>query len=71
MKTFFNIRYEFDREAVHTAIEEQVRERRPDYICVADGVIVNNANRRREYLDVVNGGMFSICDSSFVPLYIK
>lgn len=71
MKTFFNIRYEFDREAVHTAIEEQVRERRPDYICVADGVILNNANRRREYLDVVNGGMFSICDSSFVPLYIK
>lgn len=42
-----------------------------DYICVADGVILNTANRLKEYLDVVNGGMFSICDSSYVPLYIR
>lgn len=42
-----------------------------DYICVADGVILNNANRKPDYLKVVNGGMFSICDSSYVPLYIK
>ena len=38
---------------------------------MADGVILNTANRRPDYLEVVNGGMFSICDSGFVPLYIK
>lgn len=38
---------------------------------MADGVILNIANRDPEYLKVVNGGMFSICDSSYVPLYIK
>ncbi len=34
-------------------------------------MILNEVNRNPEYLDVVNGGMFSICDSSYVPLYIK
>lgn len=71
MATYFNIQYEFDREAVHKAIEEQVLSGRPDYICVCDGVILNTANRKEDYLEVINGGMFSICDSSFVPLYIN
>ena len=41
------------------------------HICVADGVILNNANRKPDYLKIVNGGMFAICDSGYVPLYIK
>lgn len=71
METYFNIRYEFDREAVHGAIARRLAEPGADYICVADGVILNTANRQPQYLDVINGGMFSICDSSYVPLYIK
>lgn len=71
MKTYFNIRYEMDRNAVHDSIEKQLSLPCSDYICVADGVIMNTANRRKGYLDVVNGGMFSICDSSCVPIYIR
>lgn len=71
MKTYFNIRYELDRGAVHRAIARRLEVPGSDYICVADGVILNTANRLKEYLDVVNGGMFSICDSSYVPLYIR
>lgn len=71
METYFNIRYEFDREAVHGAIARRLADPGADYICVADGVILNTANRQPQYLDVINGGMFSICDSSYVPLYIK
>ena len=71
MDTYFNIRYEFDRGEVHKAIGSRLTQPGSDYICVADGVIMNTANRFDEYLDVVNGGMFSICDSSYVPLYIK
>lgn len=71
MNTYFNIRYEFDRDRVHEAIAMRLPAPGSDYICVADGVILNTANRTPEYLDVVNGGMFSICDSSYVPLYIK
>lgn len=57
--------------SVHNAIVARLLKPGSDYICVADGVILNTANRNKDYLDVVNGGMFSICDSSFVPLYIK
>lgn len=71
MKTYFNINYEFDKEQVHKSIAQQLKSGKPDYICVSDGVILDNANRNPEYLKVVNGGMFSICDSSYVPLYIK
>ncbi|MBD5366529.1 MAG: WecB/TagA/CpsF family glycosyltransferase [Bacteroides sp.] len=71
MQKYFNINYEFDREQVHRSIDERLGRNGSDYICVADGVILNTANRNREYLDVVNGGMFAICDSSYVPLYVK
>lgn len=71
METFFNITYEFHQPSVHAAISARLSESGADYICVADGVILNNANRNPDYLKVVNGGMFSICDSSYVPLYIK
>lgn len=71
MEYYFNIRYEFDKKAVHERIAQQLQKNEADYICVADGVILNTANRDPEYLKVVNGGMFSICDSSYVPLYIR
>lgn len=71
MDTYFNIRYEFNRKNIHNAIAKQLTQPGADYICVADGVILNLANRRPEYLSVINGGMFSICDSSYVPLYLK
>lgn len=67
MKNYFNINYEFDKQAVHKAIEDAQK----GYICVADGVVLNTANRDPEYLKVINGGMFAICDSSWVPVYLK
>ena len=60
-----------DRFVVLDSISRRLRKPGADYICVSDGVILNTANRRKNYLDVINGGMFSICDSSCVPLYIK
>lgn len=60
-----------DPERVLEAIEDRIKKPGSDYICVADGVIVSTANRNPEYLRAVNGGMFAICDSSYVPLYIK
>ena len=71
MNTYFNIRYEFDRAAVHGAIARQIASGQADYICVADGVILNTVNRDEAYRRVVDGGMFAICDSSYVPLYLR
>lgn len=71
MKKYFNIHYEFDKKQIHKSIADRLNESGSDYICVADGVILNIANRQPHYLKVVNGGMFAICDSSYVPLYLK
>ena len=71
METYFNLNYEFNITEIHQAIARRLPQKGSDYICVADGVIVDNANRNPEYLKVVNSSMFSICDSSLIPLYIK
>lgn len=71
MERYFNINYEFDKSEVHRRIEEQLQKNEPNYICVSDGVIVNTAIRHADYLKIINDGMFSICDSSWVPIYIK
>jgi N-acetylglucosaminyldiphosphoundecaprenol N-acetyl-beta-D-mannosaminyltransferase len=70
MRTYFNIRYEFDQQLIGTLIAQQVNSP-ADYICVADGVVLNLVHRNPKYREIVNGGLFSICDSSYVPLYIK
>ena len=71
MEQYFDIRYEFNVTDVHKSIDEQVRLGKPDYICVADGNILNMVHHNEEYRRVVNGGMFSICDSSWVPKFVK
>ena len=71
MIKYFNINYEFERKKVHDSISKCIKHNRAAYICVADGVILNIANRKPDYLKIVNGGMFSICDSGYVPLYIR
>lgn len=71
MTNYFNINYEFDKSEVHRAIADRLNRPGADYICVADGVILDTANRVPEYLRVVNDGMFAICDSSYVPIYIR
>lgn len=71
MDRYFNINYEFDREAVHNRINTRIQNQGKGYICVADGVILNIANRSEPYRKVLDGAMFSLCDSSYVPLYIK
>ena len=71
MEEYFNIRYEFDRDKVHKAIDKRLTAKGSDYICVSDGVVLDSVTRNPTYKDIINGGMFSICDSSYVPLYLK
>lgn len=71
MEEYFNIRYEFDRDKVDSAIERQMHDDHSDYICVSDGVVLANTTKDPKYKEVVNGGLFSICDSSYVPFYLK
>lgn len=71
MEKFFDIKYEFDKKLVWERIDSQIALGKPDYICVADGVVVNHVQRNPDYRETVNNGMFAICDSGWVPLYLK
>lgn len=70
-RNYFKIEYELDKGEVLSRIDHQVNNGRATYVCVADGVILNLANQRPDYLKVINGSLFSVCDSSYVPLYLK
>lgn len=71
MEKFFNVRYEFDKELVCERIDRQIVSGSPGYVCVADGVVVDHVQRNPDYRKTVDGGMFAICDSGWIPLYLK
>ena len=71
METYFNIRYEFDRERVFRRMDEVLRSGGAGYICVADGHVLSEVQRNREYRNVLNGALLTICDSGWVPVYLK
>lgn len=71
MEKYFDIRYEFDVPTVHKAIDEQIACGNPCYVCVADGNILNMVYHDEEYRKVIDGSLFSICDSSWVPKFVK
>lgn len=71
MEKYFDIRYEFDVPTVHQAIAEQLAGGKPGYICAADGNILAMVCNDKEYRNVIDGSLFSICDSSWVPVFVK
>ena len=71
IEKYFNIRYEFDKKDVERIIDETLLSESHGYIVVADGVVLNIANRDENYRKVLDESLFAICDSSWVPLYIK
>ncbi len=73
MARYFHIDYELSREKVQERIERQalLDDAGAAYICVADGNVLVQVHRNPDYRAVVQGGLFSICDSSWVPLYLK
>ena len=71
MNTYFNINYEFDRQTIWNQIDEQLQKEGARYICVADGNILQMVHKDLEYRKIVNESLFSICDSSWVPVFLK
>jgi N-acetylglucosaminyldiphosphoundecaprenol N-acetyl-beta-D-mannosaminyltransferase len=71
MPTYFNINYEFDRQIIWNRIDEQLQKEGAQYICVADGNILQMVHKDLEYRNVVNKSMFSICDSSWATVFLK
>ena len=71
VEKYFNISYEFDPSAAHERIAQQVKGEGTGYVCVADANILQQVSNDPEYRKVIEGAMFSICDSSWVPVFLK
>ena len=71
MEKYFDIRYEFDIPTIHATIDEYIANDKTGYICVADGNILTMVHNDEAYRQVIDGSIFSICDSSWVPKFVK
>ena len=71
MISYFNINYEFDKPTVWKMIDEQLQKDGARYICVADGNIIQMVHKDLDYRKVVNGSLFTICDSSWATVILK
>ena len=71
MEKYFDIRYEFDVPTVHNVIDEYITNGKTGYICVADGNILTMVHNDPAYRKVIDGSIFSISDSSWVPKFVK
>lgn len=71
MENYFNIRYLFGKERIWQQLDEQIQSQQPGYICVADGNVVNLVQRSTSYREILAGSIFSICDSGWVPVYLR
>ncbi len=71
MERYFDIRYELNKDKIHELIALQTRKHEPAYICAADGNILAMVNSNEEYRKIIDGSLFSICDSNWVPVFIR
>lgn len=71
MEKYFYINYEFNPLVVQEGIAQRIAENGTGYVCVADANILQQVHNDLNYRKVVEGAMFSICDSSWVPVFLK
>ncbi len=68
---YFDISFNPVPQSVLEDIDRAVREGVPGYVCVVDGNILAMSHKDAGYRDVIDGAMFSIMDSSWIPVYVK
>jgi len=71
MNRYFKIRYELDSRKVLAEVDRHSRMSPASFVCVADGNILTMVHRDEDYRKTVDSALFSICDSSWVPLLLK
>jgi N-acetylglucosaminyldiphosphoundecaprenol N-acetyl-beta-D-mannosaminyltransferase len=71
VERYFGIRYEFDKQAVLDTIDRHIESGQKGYICVADGVTLAMSQRYKRLNDVLNNSILNVCDSGWVPFYLR
>lgn len=63
-KKYFNVRIEFDRDALDRKIFKAIETGEPGYSCSVEANNLTVANRNPEFLEVLNGALVNNCDGS-------
>lgn len=63
---FFNVKLEFDKERIDSAIQTTIAEKGKGYVCSVESNNLTVANQSPEFLKVVNGSLINICDGSVI-----
>lgn len=71
IEKYFNVRYAFEKAFIAEEIDHIISQGGKGYVPVADGVVLSTAQKDQEYRKVLDGSLFAICDSSWVPLYVR
>lgn len=68
LKNIFNINFEFNRDNITQTIDTIISSNQKGYICAVNANIVVEANKNKNYLNIVNSSIFNICDGSNVAM---
>lgn len=71
MENYFGISYCFDKEIIHSKLDELLLSSQKGYVCVADGVTLTMSSQKQELREVLANSAITVCDSGWVPLYLK
>lgn len=71
IERYFGINFNPIPNAVLDDIDKAVNDGKAGYVCVVDGNILAMTHKDSDYLEVIDGSMFSIMDSSWIPVYVK
>lgn len=63
-KKYFNVRIEFDRDALDRKIFKAIETGETGYSCSVEANNLTVANRNQEFLEVLNGALVNNCDGS-------
>ncbi|GHT39886.1 hypothetical protein FACS189437_04570 [Bacteroidia bacterium] len=71
MEDFFGINYTFGKDKVQAKIDELLLSRQKGYVIVADGVTLSMSHKNKALKKVLDESDMIICDSGWVPLYLR
>lgn len=68
---FFGINYTFGKKNIHSGIDKIVNSGDKGYVCVADGVTLSMSHKNENLKQVLDQSSITVCDSGWVPIYLK
>lgn len=70
IKTYCNVKIEFDKNQVDSKIQKTISEKGKGYVCAIESNNITIANKNQDFLKVVNGALVNICDGSVLPIIL-